>query len=123
MAEVAITEREALDRAVVLHSKWKTRLALMVGQGRLELTPSEAAQEDGCPLGLWLGDAPLVGREGRLDRLLEAHRAFHQEAARIVALQAGGRHDEAAAALVRGAPFEATSDRIIALLHDWKQAL
>lgn len=105
--------------ATQAHQRWKKRLMDCVcGQCDDALDPALIAQDERCDLGQWLlavrASQPLLTTDtGKLfTRLIEAHAAFHWEAAQTASLALAGERAQALQGLQGGAYARASNEVI-----------
>ena len=87
---------DALDRAVVVHAKWKYRLMDAIDSGRSESRVADVRLNDACDFGKWLASLPLTERlTGHYKQVLSLHAEFHLLASNILELALSGQTGEA----------------------------
>ena len=101
-----------LDAAINKHAEWKVKLrAAITHQERLN--SAEIAKDHCCQLGQWLNGngRSQFGGKPEFRSLVELHKAFHGEAAKVADLINSKRYDEAERALNSGTSYaHATSE-------------
>ncbi|PXX46199.1 CZB domain-containing protein [Aquitalea magnusonii] len=92
-----------LEDALLLHFELKLELRTAMLEGR-QLDAAQIGDCCGCELGRWLQDEGRIScaRYPAYQQLLENHREFHLEAARVAELINQGQFDAAREALAVG---------------------
>lgn len=92
-----------LEDALLLHFEMKLELRMAMLEGR-QLDCAQIADDCGCELGRWLQGEGRVncGQYAAFQQLVDNHRDFHLEAARVAALINQGQFDAASEALAVG---------------------
>lgn len=108
-----------LDRAVLAHSAWKSRLATAIERGHSTLTVAEARADDRCAFGQWLrtGCPTALRHDPQLATVRELHAEFHRSASEVLASAVAGRPDRARAEMEIGSVFADTSARLVAAIE------
>lgn len=103
-----------LDLAIAVHRDWKERLEAYVAKPDESLSPDIIASVDHCELGLWLAEDGAAHRElPAFERLVTAHRAFHEAAGAIVLDANQGKSVMAAVRLGSGSDYARRSSEVI----------
>ncbi|WP_159880493.1 MULTISPECIES: CZB domain-containing protein [Aquitalea] len=92
-----------LEDALLLHFEMKQELRMAMLEGR-QLDCAQIADDCGCELGRWLQEEGRVNccQYAVFQQLVENHRDFHLEAARVATLINQGQFDAASEALAVG---------------------
>jgi hypothetical protein len=112
-----------LDAAIAAHAQWKVRLRTAIRE-KQSLDAKTLSKDDQCPLGQWLhreARARLAGLNGYAP-CLQAHAAFHTEAAKVAAAVNSAKYDEALAMLDSTAYGQASSKVVLTLAALRKEA-
>lgn len=115
----AVNDGLDLPAAIAAHEQWKRGLnAFLRGDSIEDLQPETVCFDDRCELGKWIHGAgrAKLGHLPLFTSLLEDHRQFHFEAARVVTLTHSGLTDEAARTMA--GPYRERSERVIDALQD-----
>ncbi|MCP4698432.1 MAG: hypothetical protein GY862_16510 [Gammaproteobacteria bacterium] len=108
----AIREHEQLDKAIVAHIEWKSRLRAVIKSGRSDLSVDDTRNSAICEFGKWLNSA-----DGRAlpnhSELTELHEKFHEEAARVLELALDGKIREAENEMKLGGDFIRITSHLI----------
>lgn len=85
-----------LNQAIAAHAQWKQRFRSAI-TSRATLDTAEIRQHDRCALGCWLHGAGSAehGARPQFVHLIEQHRRFHAEAARVAQAINAGQYDQA----------------------------
>lgn len=114
----AVNDGLDLPAAIAAHEQWNWRLdAYLRGDSTEDLRPETVCFDDRCELGKWIhgaGQAKL-GHLPLFTSLLEDHRQFHLEAAKVVTLTRSRLPDEAARTMA--GPYREHSERVTGALQ------
>jgi hypothetical protein len=117
-SEKALLRQIDVEAAIAAHSAWKSRIAAYLAGNSLEyFRPDIVGLDHRCTLGQWLQSVKKtsLGQYPEIKRLLTEHQNFHFYASYIVSYTHAGKLDKAQKLYEEG--FEATSKRVIGLLH------
>ena len=117
-AEKALLRQIDIEAAIAAHHAWKNRIAAYMSGNSLEyFRPDIVGLDHRCTLGKWLQSVKntSLSQSPLIQRLLSEHQNFHFYASYIVSYTHAGKLDEAQKLYDEG--FEATSKRVIGLLH------
>lgn len=115
-------QNEAIEKALIAHSRCKELLLSAIEAGASELSVEQMQVDNHCEFGAWLYDQAGELRETAKGRnIRKLHASFHVEAARILAMALKGRKDEAAKAVGRQSKFAGLSGQLAMALMQWKQ--
>ena len=101
-----------IDEVIQHHSAWKSHLKKAVEQGQSELTVSNTRNPYLCSFGKWLASAEGKNLPHYLE-IVELHKKFHEEAAKILGLALAGRQQEAVAGLKMGSAFNQSTAKLV----------
>lgn len=113
-----------LNQAIAAHAQWKQRFRSAIADGSL-LPAAEIRKDDQCELGCWLYGAGghQYGHLPQFVDLLERHRVFHQEAARIAERINAGSHADAMLMLDGPTAYGQATVAIGAAVHALRQTI
>lgn len=117
-AEKALLRQIDIEAAIAAHYAWKSRIAAYLAGNSLEyFRPDIVGLNHRCTLGKWLQSVKnsSLGQYPVIQRLLSEHQNFHFYTSYIVSHTHAGKLAEAQKLYTEG--FEATSKRVIDLLH------
>lgn len=117
-AEKALLRQIDIEAAIAAHYAWKSRIAAYLAGNSLEyFRPDIVGLDHRSALGKWLQSIKntSLGQYPEIQRLLAEHQNFHFYASYIVSYTHAGKLDKAQKLYDEG--FEATSKRVIGLLH------
>lgn len=117
-AEKALLRQIDIDAAIAAHHAWKSRIAAYLAGNSLEyFRPDIVGLDHRCTLGQWLQSVKKtsLGQNPVIQRLLTEHQNFHFYASYIVSYTHAEKLEKAQKLYDEG--FEATSKRVIGLLH------
>jgi hypothetical protein len=121
-ASAQILSEIDIDAAIAAHQSWKRRLSnYLADESKEKLSPDIVRSGEYCILGKSLhgsGQAKL-GKHQSFAMLLEQHKRFHIEAAKVVSLTYEKKYDEAAEVLNKG--YAHASGRVVWLLLNLKR--
>jgi hypothetical protein len=115
----AVNDGLDLPAAIAAHEQWTRRLdAFLRGDSTEDLRPETVCFDDRCELGKWI-HGPGRARLGHLPlftSLLEDHRQFHFDAAKVVTLTRSRLTDEAARTMA--GPYRKHAERVTGALQE-----
>lgn len=117
-SEKVLLRQIDIEAAIAAHYAWKSRIATYLAGNSLEyFRPDIVGLDHRCALGKWLQSVKntSLGQYPEVQRLLTEHQNFHFYASYIVSYTHAGKLDKAQKLYDEG--FEATSKRVIGLLH------
>lgn len=121
-ASAQILSEIDIDAAIAAHQSWKRRLDnYLADESQEKISPEIVCSGNNCILGKWLqgsGQAKL-GKHQSFSMLLEQHKRFHIEAAKVVRLTHDRKYAEAAEVLNKG--YAHASGRVVWLLLNLKR--
>jgi hypothetical protein len=123
LAELMQTHVFEVEAALSAHLDWKRQLRDAIARGYCEIDSDMAGQDDLCALGRWLYSLPPeCSADPWFAEVLELHARFHQNAAVVVQCIEAGRLEEARAAMDPDTDFARTSEELVGLMEQWRDA-
>jgi hypothetical protein len=117
-----MNNREALERAIAAHARWKYRLMDAIDTGKSDCRVGDVRTDSACEFGKWLLNLPLSERLSEHSKKVRAlHAQFHGLAADVLELALAGRKDEAAAAIALRSRFASVSSDLTMAVLAWQE--
>ncbi len=112
-----------IERAIIAHVLWKSRLYSAIEHGVSEFTVANVKADTLCEFGKWLFDLPAAERSSQhWQKVQRVHADFHREAARVLDLALQGQKAEAYAAMDLQSEFMKTSAKLTEAMREWQQS-
>ncbi|WP_366913193.1 methyl-accepting chemotaxis protein [Rhodoferax sp.] len=107
------------DASIAKHQQWRVTLRNAVLK-RTQLDANQIRRDDCCDLGKWIygGGSRRWGNMPDFARLVEAHKTFHNEAAKVADVANRGQSDQANQMLETGSSFVEAGKRVVQALRD-----
>ena len=117
--------KDDIDKAIVAHGRWKSKLAAIVETGESDVTPEHVSKDFNCSFGKWLHYRidPSEKRSALYEEIVALHRAFHKEAGEILDLALKREIAAANERMSLGSEFRRTSSELLRKLEAWKEEL
>lgn len=110
------------EEAIKAHSDWKLKLQRYIRHPDGSIDANQLARDNACALGAWLyTEGKAYGHLPEYKKLMEAHKAFHQEAGCIVARKDKGEDVSEETALSSSSPFTKHSTEVVSILMRLKR--
>lgn len=115
--------KKTIDKAILAHSHWKHLLQNAIKIGHSHISVKEAKDPTLCEFGKWLYSSQATGLLNRYPQLAELHKAFHEEASRILFLVLQNRIDEAKVQMQLGSDFNQLTAKLVNMLVEIRDHL
>lgn len=116
--------REAIDAALGVHAKWRTRLESAIATGKSDFIPGVVAKDDACDFGRWLHT--LSGEDTKTAHYAKVkvfHAEFHTTAGKILNMAVSGRKADAQKALEPGGDYARIAGKLVMAMNVWKETI
>ena len=111
-----------IEKAIIAHVLWKSRLYSAIERGVSELTVENVEPDNLCEFGKWLFDLPAAERSNpHWKKVQSLHADFHREAADVLRLALQGQKPEAYGAMDLQSQFMKTSAKLTEAMREWQQ--
>lgn len=116
---------EQIDKAILAHATWKTRLKEAIESGKSEFSPSTVGQDNQCEFGKWLFNdvENAIRATPQYAAIVKKHAEFHKEAGRILQLALSGQKDAALQAMSLSSEYNRLSASLTVELKSWREKL
>lgn len=117
-------DSKMIDKAILAHKEWKTRLEQAIQTGHSEFSPAIVKGDNSCEFGKWLyGLSPADASGLDFKTVRDLHAEFHKIAGEILQLAISGNQEEALKKLSFGGTYGMASSKLTTALYEWKKKL
>lgn len=116
--------KKEITKAISSHGMWKNTLRSSIDTGKCSSTPEKVQHDYHCSFGKWLLNRIDPSLQGFLyNEIIEIHKKFHIEAARVLTLALKGKKEEALELIQLGSEFSKISSLLISKLIKWQDSI
>ena len=117
-------DSKMIDKAVLAHKEWKTRLEHAIQTGQSEFSPAIVKGDNSCEFGKWLYGLAASDKSGSdFKTVRDLHAEFHKIAGEILQQAISGQQEEAMKNLSFGGTYGVASSKLTTALYEWKKKL
>lgn len=106
-----------IDQAIWAHSRWKVHLKEAIETGQSDFSVETVRNPHACAFGQWL-DSKEGKTLSHYSEIVELHKNFHKEAAKILSLALIGQKKEAASQVQLGSEFSHLTAKLVNTLAE-----